>query len=185
MLNLGDLMTTDVVTLEPEMTLREAGEKLSAGGLSGAPVVSTGRLVGVLSGTDLLEFESTNPGVPTRRSQQAEWGEWGPADLWEQDVSEPPSAYFVDMWADSGADVAERIAEPESPEWDFLEEHVVGEVMTRKVIAFPPNTDVTSAARVMVDKDVHRVLIAEGDKLFGIVTTMDLVRAIADGRLRP
>ncbi len=121
--------------------------------------------------------------MPTFRSEQSEWGEWGPADLWEQDVSEPPAAYFVDFWVDSGADVADRISESEGPEWSFLEEHTVGEAMTPRVVAFPPDASIAGVAKVMVDKDIHRVLVADRDRLLGIVTAMDLVRAIAEGHL--
>jgi len=35
----------------------------------------------------------------------------------------------------------------------------------------------------MTDRGVHRVLVTRNDHLEGIVTTTDLVRAIADGNL--
>lgn len=179
------LMTPDPMTLEPEMTLRDAVERLSDAGVTGAPVVSGGGLVGVVSATDIMEFQSSNPGVPSFRDEQQEWGEWGPADLWEEDVTDPPAAYFRDMWADAGADVAERMAESESPEWDALSEHVVGEVMTRAVLAVPPEAGLAEAAKLMVERGIHRLIVAEDHQLVGIISTMDFVRAVADGRLRP
>ena len=86
--------------------------------------------------------------VPARRDQQNEWGEWGPADRLEEDLTEPPSGYFRDMWGDSGADAFERMTSTQAPEWDFLAEHVVAEVMTRKVLALSPDSDVAEAALV-------------------------------------
>lgn len=183
MLTLRDLMTPEVMTLDPEMTLREAVERLVSEGISGAPVVVGGRLVGVVSGTDILEFESTNPGVPSFRSGQQEWGELGAPILWEEDVSDPPAAWFREMWGESGADVAERMADPETPEWDFLAEHVVGEVMTRRVVALGPDSPVSEAARVMVGSGIHRLLVTDDDTLVGIVSAMDFVRAVAEGKL--
>ena len=51
MLALRDIMTADVVTVSPQTTLREAMELLAQRHLSGAPVVSGGELVGVVSAT--------------------------------------------------------------------------------------------------------------------------------------
>lgn len=51
---LRDLMTSEVQTLDPDMTLREAVERFAAEGFGGAPVVAGGRLVGVISRKDLV-----------------------------------------------------------------------------------------------------------------------------------
>jgi CBS domain-containing protein len=185
MLTLADLMTPDPLTLDPDQTLREAIEQLSAAGVSGAPVITGDRLVGVVSASDILDFQSANPGIPSYREDRQEWGEWGPADLAEKDMSDPPAAYFREMWADSSADLVARMAEPGGPEWDALSEHVVGEVMTRKILSLPPATDAAEAARLMVERGIHRLIIAEDLVLMGIVSAMDFVRAVGDERLRP
>lgn len=51
-----DIMTTDVVTLTPQATVREAMEALSTNHLSGVPVVVGRRVIGVISTTDILTF---------------------------------------------------------------------------------------------------------------------------------
>lgn len=183
MLTLRDMMTPDPVTLEPDMSLRDAIVRLTDEGISGAPVVSGRRLVGVVSATDILEFQSSNPGVPAYREEQREWGELGPADQWEEDVTDPPAAYFSEMWPDAGADVVERMAESEGPEWDALGEHVVGEVMTRKVLALSPEASPVEAAKLMIERQIHRLIVAEDHTLLGIVSTMDFVRAVAEESL--
>ena len=65
MLTVRDIMTTEVVTLTPEATLRDAMEALSTNHLSGVPVVSGERVVGVISMTDILSFivEDTSTNV--------------------------------------------------------------------------------------------------------------------------
>lgn len=183
MLTLRDLMTPDPFTLEPEMSIRDAIERLSDVGVSGAPVVSGQRLVGVVSTTDIMEFQSSHPGVPSYRREQKNWGEWGAAELEEEDFTDAPAAYFREMWTGSGADVVERMSDPESPEWDAMAEHMVGEVMTRKVLALSPDTNVADAARLMVGRQIHRLIIAEDETLVGIVSTMDFVRAVAEEKL--
>ena len=182
---LQDLMSREPLVLEPEMSLREALGELTSSGVSGAPVVTVGdRLVGVLSASDILDFQESNPSVPSRRSQQDAPEEWDPVGSWEDDMSEPPSAYFRVMWDDSSADLVERLAETESPEWDLLGEHTVGEAMTRRVLALSPDTDVAEAARVMVGRGVHRIIVTEDEALVGIVSSLDFVRAVAEGKLQ-
>ena len=50
-----DIMTTSLVTLEPQTSLLEAMKTLTRRGISGAPVVDgNGRLIGILSEADCL-----------------------------------------------------------------------------------------------------------------------------------
>lgn len=73
MLKLRDIMTTPVVSATPEMTLREAMALLSDRHISGAPVVTGEKVVGVFSSTDLLayiaELDAAQPSVSFRRRQ--------------------------------------------------------------------------------------------------------------------
>lgn len=176
----SDIMTDDVAEVEPGMTLRDALDVLRAEEVSGAPVVAGGEVVGVVSATDLLEFEATNPGVPVQREAQREWGGFEEPDVWEEG-DESPSAYFVGFWDDTGADVSERFEATESPEWDTLDEHTVSEIMSRQLVALPPGADVRDAARLMIEADVRRILVLEHGELRGIVSMTDIVRAVADG----
>ncbi len=55
------------------------------------------------------------------------------------------------------------------------------EVMNSKPVKVSPDTDVESVATLMVDHDVEYVLAMEGEKLAGIVTRTDILKAIAAG----
>ena len=59
-----------------------------------------------------------------------------------------------------------------------LEKTRVEEIMTPGAISLDLETPVEKVAKVMLESRIHRVLITKGDKLAGIVTTMDLVRAL-------
>lgn len=183
MTSIEAIMTREVTTLEPDMSLREAGERLAADGLSGAPVVAGTRLMGVVSITDLVDFQASSPGVPARRDDQQEWGEFETTDRWDEELGDPPSGFFVDLWAESGGSVRERFEVTDGPEWDLLAEHTVAEVMTRSVVALAPEASVKEAAELMVKRGIHRVLVLRNGELAGIVTTTDVVRAVADGTL--
>jgi CBS domain-containing protein len=51
----ADIMTTDVITVDPDMTVQALAALLAASGISGAPVVDpSARLVGIVSEGDLL-----------------------------------------------------------------------------------------------------------------------------------
>lgn len=182
MLRLQDIMTSDVVTVSPDLSLRDAMDLLTSRHITGAPVVSAGEVVGVVSLTDLAEFVAGSPGSPVGHAEVPEWGELNdPFEFVEDD--EPPAAYFLQLWEDAGADVAERIASPDSPEWSALVEHTVGEAMSYHVIAMPPDAAVEVAADVMRNAQIHRLLVMTDAELLGVVTTTDIARAVADRRL--
>ena len=67
MLTVRDIMTTEVVTLTPEATLRDAMEALSTNHLSGVPVVAGERVVGVISMSDILSFIVEDSSTNTAR----------------------------------------------------------------------------------------------------------------------
>jgi CBS domain-containing protein len=183
MLKLRDIMTTQVVTVTPETTLREAAELLASRHVGGAPVMDGGKVVGVVSTSDILSFEASTPTLPQANEPREETAdEWDELPGWDTG-DEPPARFFTDLWATAGTEVTTRVTEPATPEWDMLAEHTVAEAMTRRAFWLPPTADVSVAAEKMRSAEVHRVLVMEDGKLLGIVTTMDLTRAVADHRI--
>ena len=98
MLYLRDIMTTDLVTASPEMTVREAMELLSSHHVSGAPVVVGGILVGLITATDLMQFAAALSGVPTERDVQ-DWSDWDEpsVDGAVEQGDDPASEFFSDL----------------------------------------------------------------------------------------
>jgi CBS domain-containing protein len=183
-LTVRDIMSTGVLTLSPDLSVRDAIELLAARHITGAPVVAGGRVVGGISANDVLAFEAATPGVPAERSEQLDEDEQEePAgEAWEQEP-EPPGAYFSELWADAGADVSERFAERSGPEWDVLEEHTVEEAMSRGVRSVGPDLSVRDAAAYMLKERIHRAAVLKDGELVGIVTATDIMRAVAEHRL--
>lgn len=143
MLRLRDIMTRDVVSAAPDMTIRDAMELLSQRHVSGAPVLDGGKVVGIFSSSDLLgllaDLNDTTPSLTFRRRKSRT-----------------------------------------TP----LEDITVDEIMTRKVQSLSPDLSIEEAARIMVDKQIHRVLVMEGDILLGIVSTSDVAKAVAEHRIK-
>lgn len=181
-LTLRDIMTREVQAITPEATIREAALFLADHAISGAPVVANGRLVGVVSASDIVEFNAVTPGVPEEAPVDIGWEDVGETAI-AAEGDEVSGTFFVDLWADEGADVHERFEHVDGPEWDVLSEHTVEEVMTRRLCTLPPDTTLAAAARTMLGERVHRVLIVEDGRLLGLVSTTDFLRAIAEDRL--
>lgn len=183
MLRLRDIMTRGVVTLEPQMTLREAMEILTARHLSGAPVVSGQKVVGVISAGDLLSFAAAPPREDEQQAEPTLADEWdGPAE-WEDDYDSQSASFFTDMWNEHTEDANDVIDTQGETSSDALSNHVVEEAMTKKIRWLSPDADVRSAADMMRQYGVHRVLVVTRGRLVGLVSAMDIAKAVADRKL--
>jgi CBS domain-containing protein len=188
MLRVRDIMTTDLISLDPNLNIREAMDVFVSKRISGAPVVSGDEVVGVVSATDLIQFAAALPGVPTERDLGPDLLEDVRDDdseiLPDAENDDPDGMFFTELWDDSGASVVERMGAPATSEWNSLEEHTVSEAMTRAPVhALTPDTLVTVAAEYLRREKIHRVLVMTGRKLLGVVTTSDITNAVADGKL--
>jgi CBS domain-containing protein len=157
-LSIGTVMQQDLVTVDPDMTLAELDRRLLEAGVSGAPVVSEGRLVGIVSRTDVIR---TLGDIQQRVEAQA-------------DFYRDPLLIGVPLEA-ALTRPAELVAER-------LTKTRVAQVMSRSLITVGADDDVREAAKVMAATGVHRLLVVDpGDhRLLGLVSTLDLVRLIWD-----
>jgi CBS domain-containing protein len=55
----------------------------------------------------------------------------------------------------------------------------VGDVMSTDVVSVTPDADVTDVSRKMQEAQVRRILVLDGGRLVGIISTADLARASA------
>src|SRR4051812_27918170 len=60
-MDVGQLMTKDVISVAPDTPLRGVASILAANGISGVPVVATGQLLGVVSEADIIARERGAP----------------------------------------------------------------------------------------------------------------------------
>ena len=140
MLKVKDLMSRDLLTVEPNTTIREAAELLATEHVSGAPVVHAGTPLGMISAQDLLEFIAGLPADPEAVSGGLEHG--------------------------------------------ILDDHTVEEAMTRgPLTTIDPDAPAARAAELMQAEDIHRLPVVANGRLVGIITSTDLVKAVADRKL--
>jgi predicted transcriptional regulator len=147
-----DLMNPDIMTVADEMTTDALARYLIEREISGAPVVdSQGRLIGVVSMTDIGRNMADPSDVESWRS----------------------SGFYRDIAADfTLEDSAERYDEEPTV--------TVRDVMTPVVHQVPATASVTEAARIMVDQHIHRLVVTEGKEPVGIITSMDVLKMVAE-----
>lgn len=175
MLKLNDLMQRDVVAVSPDLSLRELLEVFTEQGVSGAPVISGGKVVGVVSTTDIYDLREDAPNISLDAGTRQEL---------ESLPRRGAPEFFADSWEPTEVGVPSWVQATRDREWDILDEYRVSDVMTREVISQPSGTALKKAARYMLEAGVHRILVIDRGELQGIVTTTDIVRAVADGKIK-
>ena len=132
------------------MNVREFAELLIQKGISGAPVVDKGRLVGIVLEEGLI--------------------------LQDKKLHLPTLVYVLNgVFA-----IGEKRFEDELKKMASL---TVSGIMEDKVTRLAPGTPVEDVATLMIEKGIHYFPVVENDKLVGVVTKKDIVRAIAQNKI--
>jgi CBS domain-containing protein len=152
-----DVMSRRVVTLNASMSLREALETLSEERITGAPVVDEdNNPVGVISINDIAGYE-----VGKIRKKEAKRA------LYYSVADYPDSEEYPEL---DDEDLPEEI----------LDKATVANAMTPMTITVSPESSLEQVCRVMTKERIHRVLVTEAFKVIGLVSSMDILKAIAN-----
>lgn len=182
MLRVRDIMTRDVIRLTPEATIREAMELLSTRHLGGAPVIVEEKVIGVISMTDILGFIVAAPEPELADQEDTSYESMDVVDTGTDDDESDAASMSEEVWdawmRGSGSRVDDAIPQGNR----LLDQRTVGDVMTDQVFSVPPGASVRSAATMMRDRGIHRVLVMDGKTLVGIVSAMDIARAVSEKR---
>ena len=94
------------------------------------------------------------------------------SDVLEFVVSNPSAlADFGDTDTDSGT-------------WSALSGHTVGEAMSGgPACSLPPDAPIQAAADLMREANIHRVFVTDHSRLVGVVTSLDVTRALAERKV--
>ena len=144
-----DVMTANVITVEPDTSVQQLATLLSERGISGVPVVDKdNRLVGVVTEGDLLHRAETGT---------------------ERRIQRRRSRWLDTIGADQEA----------ARDYVKAHGRVVREIMTREVISVSDTTELADIATLLETKRIKRVPVLRDGKLVGIVSRANLVRALA------
>ena len=65
----------------------------------------------------------------------------------------------------------------------LFEQMMVRDIMTPRPFTISPDADIREAAQQMLYANIHRLFVTSGDRLVGVISTTDIVRAVAAGDL--
>jgi len=149
-----DIMNSHVVSITDTMDLREVATIFIEEGITGAPVVDEmGHLVGVISQSDLVEYE-----LATEHELTVE----APFYRRPYDDALDPSRGF-------------QIEE--------LAADTVKDVMTPFLVTIEEDSPIREVAARMAKFGIHRLIVVDEDQqLRGIVTSIDVLRWVAEER---
>lgn len=167
-----DVMQEDVVTVTPDTSVRELLSLLVANQISGLPVVSEdGEILGVVSTTDVIRLGA----------REAEIGDgiltWEPLALPPEELDEENAAEFFlvsEDWAFPTEDQTRSMAQ------GIFGGFAVSDIMTPAAFTVGPRDEIEAAARFLLKGRIHRALVVEEERLKGIVTAFDLLKAFVE-----
>jgi CBS domain-containing protein len=154
-MKISDIMTREVVSLGPDMSIFDASLRLTEKNISGAPVIDAeGKVIGIFSEADVLKKLK----VSTKTLRMIY-----------------PSLCSVCVTFE------EQETEKElSESYSEIAKAKVGDVMTTSVETVGPDADVRDAVKRMVAKGINRLPVVDGQgKVIGIITRGDILRGIA------
>lgn len=148
-----DLMTEKVICVYPETPVRDLIKILIDYQINGVPVVDKKeRLIGVVSKTDIVAVEEK-----TRKKQK----------------SGGKNSFYGDTNGRLKKDF-DKISKTK----DFGET-VVKDIMTPLVITADADDTIDRLAKIMFHKKIHRIIIQDDGRVVGVVSTLDILRAVS------
>jgi len=151
-----DVMKKNVIKVLWSAPISELERLFQAKGITGAPVVDDyGTLYGVVSETDIVNADLVDS---------------------KHHSEEDPHPYFRSFCPEEEP----LMGDEEHVEMDDENEKRVEDIMTPWMCTAKEETPLTEIAQIMVKNHIHRILIVDGkSQLKGIVTTIDIARAVA------
>lgn len=155
----SEVMNDDLLTFREDTPIHDAILALEDYRISGAPVVNDGGdCVGIFSASDLVKRD---------------------AEIEEGEAVSTRGYFSSDPFADEGE---EPFFSKEDYDTEILGRDTVGQWMTAEVRSVRPDASIEEVCRRMVDERIHRVLVVEGSRLRGIISSYDIVKLVAGVR---
>ena len=152
MIKANDIMTTEIITVTPEMEIAQAAKLLLENRINGAPVINeAGKLVGILCQSDLIAQQKSIP-IPSLFTLLDGYIPLTPSKRMDKEVEKI---------------AATKVAEAMTPNPVTVEPGTeiekVAALMVEKNYHTLPVVDAGKLVGILGKEDVLRTLIAEGD----------------------
>lgn len=148
-LRVRDLMTTQVITVRPTDTIRQAVIRMAVDNVTGAPVVDNrNHVLGILSQTDIL-------GLILR---------------YQDKLDKEEAGHLLSAPMDTSAS-----SEPMAIAQKEISEMKVQDLMVRSALYTTPDAEIIEALKVMMKLDVGRLPVLEQGVLVGTISRSDII----------
>ena len=154
-MKIKDVMNRDVVTCKPDDTLGTLANLLKENHISGLPVVDNGKVVGLVSETDLLKLFK----FPEISNEL-----WLPSPF---EIIEIPIRNLVKI-------------EETKKVFENIKLRPVKDIMTKTIHAISTQDNLEDASSMMVKYKVNRLPVIENGNLVGIVARSDILRGLSE-----
>ena len=151
-----DYMKTKIRKVKPRDSIFKVAEIFSKYHISGAPVVRGKKVVGVITGSDIIRFMKLD--LSKTHSEFA--------------VEPHTISILVLALVKDQLGIKERL--------ENLSKILAKDLMTREVIAIGPDESILEAATKLDEHKIERLPVVENGKLIGIISRSDLIRALLD-----
>ena len=148
-------MKRKVVKFSPNDSIFEVAKVFSKNNISGAPVVRNNKVVGVISEGDILNFLKIK--LPEASG-----------------LAEEPHVLTL-MIANFVKEGIEFINEAKN-----ISKTKVDNFMSKEIISISPEANILEAAQIMATHKVNRLPVITGEKLVGIISRADLIKALLE-----
>jgi len=145
-------MSKNVIFCSPDDTIFDVAKKLSELDISGMPVVEEGKVVGMISVSDIVKYMSIEIKV-------------------EGPIAHGTLGMLLHL-------IQNQLKIKK--ELEKIGKTKVREIMTKKVISINPEASLFEAASLLKKYDITRLPVIESGKLVGIISKSDLVRALVE-----
>lgn len=152
-MKIKDFMSKKIILVGSRMSVKELIRILEENKINGAPVVDEGgKLVGVISTSDVIK-RSDYINQELANADDCE-------ECYEFDVTSgtvETHKYYTQELFDKNIEC----------------------LMTKKPISLSPDDDITKAIKTFLTTPIHRILVLEKDKVVGIISVKDTLKALA------
>jgi CBS domain-containing protein len=144
-----EIMKKKVIYFSPSDSIFKVAKIFSQKNISGAPVVENGKVVGVISETDIIKFIRMK---------------------FPSSIATPQLSLLILNFLKNTFGFREEVKK--------VSKLRVKDLMSKKVVSISPKASILEAAEKMEKFDVQRLPVIEKGKLVGIISRADLVKTL-------